>query len=63
MAKATLKTLQEVELYLALLKRDEYVEPNLTEGPPDRIVSWAMIRRTVPCSFEVYEAIRGFPDA
>ncbi len=53
----------DLALHNALIKRDNYVEPNLTQGPLDRKVSWAMLKRTIPCFDDAYLLLRGFPDA
>ena len=45
-----------------LIKRDKMVEPNLTHGPLDRKVSWAMIKRTILCHDDEHLKLRGFPD-
>jgi len=52
-----------VTLHNLLIARDRAVEPNLTEGPLDRIVTWKQLKRTVPSSCEEYEVLRGFPSA
>jgi len=52
-----------VTLHNLLIARDKSIEPNLTEGPRDRIVTWAMLARTVPSSCDEYEILRGFPNA
>ena len=56
------KPIENIELHNALIKRDKIVEPNLAEGPLDRKVSWAMLKRTIPCSDDAHLTLRGFPD-
>ena len=51
-----------IALHNALIKRDKEIEPNLTQGPLERKVSWAMLKRTIPCFDEAYATLRGFPD-
>lgn len=53
---------RDVGLHNSLIKRDKMIEPNLTQGPLDRKVSWAMLKRTVPSFEDEYLLIRGFPD-
>lgn len=53
---------REVAIHNALIKLDKIIEPNLTHGPGDRTVSWAMLKRTIPCSSDFFAAIRCFPD-
>lgn len=54
---------RDIALHNALIKRDRLVEKNLTHGPANRTVTWAMIKRTIPCQDEVSRTLRGFPDA
>ncbi len=56
------KPIENIKLHNALIKMDKVIEPNLTEGPLDRTVSWAMLRRTIPCSDDAHSMLRGFPD-
>ena len=59
---AKLNSKQIIELHNALIKQDKMIEPNLTQGPLDRKVSWAMLRRTIPSFEGEYLILRGFPD-
>lgn len=52
-----------VTLHNLLIARDKMVEPNLTEGPRDRVITWKQLKRTVPSFCEEYEVLRGFPSA
>ena len=52
----------DIALHNALIKRDAWLEPNLTKGPKDRKVTWAFLKRTIPCSCLAYEMLRGHPD-
>jgi hypothetical protein len=52
----------DIALHNALLKRDEWLEPNLTDGPQDRKVTWAFLKRTIPSFDDEYLVLRGFPD-
>lgn len=54
---------RDIALHNALIKIDRLVEKNLTHGPASRTVTWAMIKRTIPCQDEVSRTLRGFPDA
>jgi len=53
---------QIIELHNTLIKRDKTIEPNLTEGPLDRVVTWAFIKRTILSFEDEYLILRGFPD-
>lgn len=55
------RTPYNVTLHNMLIKLDKMVEPNLTEGPCDRPVTWKQLKRTVPSFCEEYEMLRGFP--
>ncbi len=52
-----------VALHNALIKRDKWLEPNLTQGPKDRVVTWAFVKRTILSFDDEYLKLRGFPDA
>lgn len=53
---------RDVAMRSALIRRDKEIEPNLTQGPPDRKVTWALVKRTVPSFDDEYSILRGFPD-
>lgn len=57
-----IRNVYDIELHNALIKRDKMIEPNLTQGPLDRIVSWAMVKRTIRSFDDEYLILRGFPD-
>lgn len=53
---------QETILHNELIYLDMTVEVNLMEGPPDRLVHWRLIARTIPSFDEANAELRGFPD-
>jgi hypothetical protein len=53
---------QETILHNELVYMDQVIEPNLQDGPANRVIPWSFINRTIYSFSEEHHKLRGFPD-